>query len=160
MRTIKTREAVRNIKVLDKTVDLSKRMKNSFIRTKSSAVEVQQPHSASPTDDAIGKVQEKSQGVVRETVHHLPKPRMRALKRSIGNEKVKVDSREVSWQPAVKPQSQSFAQKQGSVVKTRGFVDKTKAASKIDKGAVNDTMQSYKQMRWSGLKKNTRTWMG
>ena len=41
MKTIKTRKSVKNIKVLDKTVNLSKRMKDAAVRTKEKAEETQ-----------------------------------------------------------------------------------------------------------------------
>jgi murein DD-endopeptidase MepM/ murein hydrolase activator NlpD len=74
MKTIKTRSSVKNIKVLDKGVNLSKRMKDSFIKTKERAEETQNPHSDSPATYASEHIQDTA----RETVLRLPNPRQKA----------------------------------------------------------------------------------
>jgi len=55
---IKTKSTIHNIKVLDKTVTMTARMKNAFIRSKQSAESTQEPehHSANEyaTDNATG----------------------------------------------------------------------------------------------------------
>ena len=75
MKDIKTRNSVRSIKTLDKSIGLPKRLKNTLARTKKSAEETQEPHNASPTDYAVENTQHGAQGLVRETVHHLPNSR-------------------------------------------------------------------------------------
>ena len=74
MRTIKTRSAVKGIKVLDKPANLSKRMKDSLVRTKEKAEETQTSRHASPSEYATDNVSNTAQGAARETVHHLPNP--------------------------------------------------------------------------------------
>ena len=78
MKTVKKRKSGKDIKALDKSANLSKRMKNSFICTKERAEETQNPRHASPADYAGDKMQNTAQGVAQETVHHLPNPLKKA----------------------------------------------------------------------------------
>ena len=74
MKTIKTRKSVKGIKLLDKPANLSRRMKSSLVRIKAAAEGTQSPRQGSPTDYAIGNIQEKTQGMAREAAHRLPNP--------------------------------------------------------------------------------------
>jgi len=80
MRTIKTRDSVKDIKMLDKTVDVSTHMKNAFVRTKEKAEETQNPHYTSPTDYAGDNIQHTAQEAAHETVHQLSSPQQKATK--------------------------------------------------------------------------------
>ena len=78
MKTVKTRNSVKSIKVLDKSANLSARMKKSFIRTKERAEETQNSRYDSPTDYASSNIQDKVQGVAQEMINHLPNPLRKA----------------------------------------------------------------------------------
>jgi hypothetical protein len=84
MKTIKTRDTVKDIKILDKSVNLSTRMKDAFVQTKDKAEETQNLHHASPTDYASGTIQETvqgaAQGTVQKTVHNMSSSRQKAIK--------------------------------------------------------------------------------
>ena len=70
MRVIKTRNTVEGIKVLNKSISHSKRMKDAAIRKKERTAETQSGRYDSPTEYATGHVQE----TVRETVYYAPTP--------------------------------------------------------------------------------------
>ncbi|MDR2712054.1 MAG: CHAP domain-containing protein [Clostridiales bacterium] len=72
MRTIKTRETTKSIKVLDKTIKLSRRVKSPFDSPKESTEKTQGPHETSPTDYAINSIQGKAQEVARGAMYHFP----------------------------------------------------------------------------------------
>ena len=153
MRTIKTRETVKGIKVLDKSVNLSKRMKDSFVRTKEYAEETREPHNASPTDYAVDTIQDKTQGAAQNTAHHLPNPRVKARENM---ERAKGHFQEVKRQL---PQERRAAadQAQKTAVKTRdsadslrNVADKTGETAKDAKSAVKDAKQTLKQVRQEG----------
>ena len=67
MRKIKTREVVRDIKVLDKAVNLSKRMKDTLISVKGNAEETQSSTHNSPSDYADDKVQSITKDTAQKT---------------------------------------------------------------------------------------------
>ena len=77
LKTVKTRSSVKNIKVLDKGVNLSKRMKDAYSRTKERAEETQSPSHATPAEYAGDKIQTTAHDAARETVYHLPNPRQK-----------------------------------------------------------------------------------
>lgn len=70
-KNIKTRQGLRNIKILNKAVGLSERMKNAFVRTKSKVDETQAPPHSSPIDYATEKVQDTTQEAARETAYQV-----------------------------------------------------------------------------------------
>ena len=111
MRTIKTRKKVEGIKVIDKPALLSKRMKDSFIRTKERAEETQNSRHDSPTEYASDSVQ----NTARETVYHLPNP---ARKAHENINRAKGHFQEVRRQ-APKERQRAAEQAQQTAVKTR-----------------------------------------
>ncbi|GHU61028.1 hypothetical protein FACS1894171_2970 [Clostridia bacterium] len=74
MRTIKTRSTVKSIKLLDKSVNASKRMKDAFIRTKNTAEETQEPQHDTPINYATEKVQYTAQSAVQKTIYNSTNP--------------------------------------------------------------------------------------
>jgi hypothetical protein len=75
MKTLKTRNRISDIKVLDKSASLSKRMKDAFVRTKERAEETQTPRHASPAEYAADNIQTAAQGAARGIVHNPINPR-------------------------------------------------------------------------------------
>jgi hypothetical protein len=97
MRTVKTRNRAGNIKVFDKPVNLSKRMKNVFVLAKGRALsadrqaeETQNPRHASPVDYAGENVQNTAQSAARETAYQAKEGVKRLLRRN----RMKVEKRE------------------------------------------------------------------
>ena len=68
MSRIKTRESVRNIKVLDKSAIVGQRMKNAFIRTKEKAAGLSEDRQATPNEFAEDTVLRVSEDFAVDTV--------------------------------------------------------------------------------------------
>ena len=128
MKTIKTRNPVKNINILDKSVDLSKRMKDSYVRTKERTEDTQKSQYNSPTEYATGSVQDKAQ----ETVRHLSSYRIKTR----GNmERAKIHFQEVRRQfPQERQRVAEQAQK--TAQRTKDIANQMrKAADKAQKAA-------------------------
>jgi len=69
LKEIKTKSTIKDIKVLDKTADVSRRAKNAFIRTKEQAEQTQRPDHDSFVEYAEDKVKECTETVTREAGH-------------------------------------------------------------------------------------------
>lgn len=69
MKTIKTRETVKNIKILDKSASLAARVKNSFIRARNTAVSATSDDNTSPNDYAEKQIQAMSTAVVSDSAN-------------------------------------------------------------------------------------------
>lgn len=69
MKEIKTKSTIKDIKVLDKTADLTLRAKNAFIRTKEQAEQTQQTGHDNFVEYAGDKIKEGTQTVAREIGH-------------------------------------------------------------------------------------------
>jgi len=80
MRTIKTREMVDSIKVLEKTVDLASRSKGAVIRTKEVAEGVQAQRHASPSEYAGNKVNNSAQVTSIAASRRLSNPQKKVQK--------------------------------------------------------------------------------
>jgi len=79
---IKTREAIKDIKVLDKTATAAERMKNTFVRTKDSAEHTQVSEHDSPSDYAIDKIKNTTEDTAGETAHQAKKQGGKALNKA------------------------------------------------------------------------------
>ena len=139
MRIIKTREVAKGIKILDKSVSLSKRMKDSFIRTKDRAGETQRPSEASPSDYAISHVQDKAQDVAEGTLRRLPNPKKKASK-SIAQAKShfqEVRNQSPAQRKQVAHEAQKAAQKaQNHAVALRRTANQAQTAASEAKGTL------------------------
>lgn len=153
MRTIKTRTAVKDIKILDKSANLSSRMKNTMVRTKERAEETREPRSDSPTEYAARNIQDKAQGAVSDAVHRLPNPRTEArenISRAKGHfQEIK------SQHPKERQRTAEQAQKTAHKAKTEAEnLKKTASGAKETaqeaKSAVKDAKQTLKQVRAEG----------
>ena len=156
MRAVKTRETVKSIKVLDKHVDLSKRMNGSYIRTKECAGETRQSqdtHSASPTGYAINTVTEKTEGAAGAAASRLPNPRMKAMENI---QRAKSHFEEVR---RLLPQERRHAaeQAQKAAHKAKDNADRLRKTANEAwktandaKKAVGDAKQTLKQVRLEG----------
>lgn len=69
LKEIKTKPTVKDIKILDKTTDVSRRAKNAYIRTKEQAQQTQQPEHNSYTEYAEDKIKEGTDIVTHEVSH-------------------------------------------------------------------------------------------
>jgi hypothetical protein len=153
MKTIKTREKATGIKVLDKTVNLSSRMKNAYIRTKDRAEETQQPRNSSPSEYAADSVQNTAQGAAENAITHLPNP-VKNARRSI--EKAKDHFEEVKQNmPEQRQRSAEQAQKTAQKAKSNAetlqkTADKAQEAARDAKSAVKDAKQTLREVKQAG----------
>lgn len=71
MKDIKTKSTVKDIKTLDKSLDVTRRAKNTFIRTKDQAERTQRPEDDSYVAYAGDKVKDSAETVGNEAVHTM-----------------------------------------------------------------------------------------
>ena len=69
MKDIKTKSAIKDIKVLDKSTDVSRRAKNAYIRTKEQAERLGHNEDGNYVDDAANSVRHGAETVVRKAGH-------------------------------------------------------------------------------------------
>lgn len=69
MKDIKTKSAIKDIKVLDKATDVSRRAKNAYIRTKEQAERLGHNEDGNYVDDASSSVRDGTETVVRKAGH-------------------------------------------------------------------------------------------
>ena len=69
LKDIKTKSFVKDIKVLDKATDVSRRAKNAYIRTKEQAERLGHNEDGNYVDDAANSVRDGAETVVRKTGH-------------------------------------------------------------------------------------------
>jgi lipopolysaccharide export LptBFGC system permease protein LptF len=152
VKSIKTRTAVRDIKILDKSANLSSRMKNTVVRTKERAEETREPRSGSPTEYAVDSIQDKAQGAVSKAAH-LPNPQAKARENI---SRAKGHFQEVKRQtPKERQRTAEQAQKNAHKAKTEAEnLKKTASGAKETaqeaQSAVKDAKQTLKQARFEG----------
>ena len=128
MKTIKTRNPIKNINILDKSVDLSTRMKDSFIRTKERAEGTQKSQCSSPAESATNSIQNKAQEIVRHLSSYQIKTRG-------SMERVKIHFQEVKRQLPIERQ-RAAEQAQKTAQRTKGIANQMReAADKAQKAA-------------------------
>jgi len=81
LKEIKTKSTIKDIKALDKTADVSHRMKNAYIRTKEQAEQTQQPEHDSFTEYAEDKVKESTETITREAGHSVERQGRTAIQK-------------------------------------------------------------------------------
>ena len=81
MKKIKTRSIVKNIKVLDKTIDVTRKAKNAYVRTREQAEHTQQVASDNYTDYAGDKIKNSSETVIRKSGHNVKHQAKKAMQK-------------------------------------------------------------------------------
>jgi murein DD-endopeptidase MepM/ murein hydrolase activator NlpD len=153
MRTIKTRSAVKNIKVLDKGVNLSKRMKDAYVQTKERAEETQNTNHATPTEYAGDHMQGTAQEVARDTVSYFSNHRQKAAQNW---NRAKGHWGEVQRNlPQERRRAAEQAQKTAHKVKAtaenlRKTADSAGETARDAKAAVKDAKQNFREVRQQG----------
>jgi hypothetical protein len=149
MKTIKTRSKAKGIKVLDKSVNVSKRMKDAFVRAKEGAEETQGPRSVSPTDYATGNVQSAAREISRTPINsrkkavenwNRAKEQFRAVRRNLPKER----------RAAAEQASRAAVKTRESADKLRNTAGKAGETAKDAKTAVKDAKWALKEVRRSG----------
>ncbi len=81
MKEIKTKSTVKDIKVLDKSLDVTRRAKNAFIRTRDQAERTQRPEHDSYVEYAEDKAKESAEMVGNEAVHTMRRQGKKAVQK-------------------------------------------------------------------------------
>jgi len=81
LKEIKTKSTVKDIKALDKSLDVTRRAKNAFIRTKERAEQTQRPERDSYVEYAEDKVNESVETVGNEAVHTIGRQGKKAVQK-------------------------------------------------------------------------------
>ncbi|MEA4961220.1 hypothetical protein [Lutispora sp.] len=81
MKEIKTKQTLKDIKALDKTADMSRRMKNAYIRTKDQAEHLGHDDNGNYVDDAGNSIREGAEIVIQQTGHTAGNYGKKALKK-------------------------------------------------------------------------------
>jgi len=153
MKSIKTRETATTIKVIDRSVNLSRRMKDTFVRTKEQAEETQESKHNSPEDYAIGKVQDTVQNVSGKAVHTVTKP-VQYARKSIERsgryfQEVKRQLPAARKHAAVQAQKTAISMRYNADALQR-VADKANNVDIAAKKAVSNAKQYLKQVRQDG----------
>ena len=153
MKTIKTRNSVKNIKVLDKGVNLSKRMKDAAVRTKERAEETQNAQHATPAEYASENIQDTAQSAARDTAHYFSNPRQKArdnLNKAKGHfEEVKHNMPKERQRAAEQAQKTAHKTK-ANAENLRKTADKAGETAHDAKTAVKDAKRNLKEVRQHG----------
>jgi len=99
LKDIKTKSTVKDIKSLDKSLDVTRRAKNAFIRTKEQAEQPQRPERDSYVEYAEDRVKESVETVSNEAVYTIGRQGKKAVQkikehRSIGADTYRPDAAE------------------------------------------------------------------
>lgn len=81
MKDIKTKATVKDIKALDKSLDVTRRVKNAFIRTKEQAEQTQRPEHDSYVAYAEDKAKDSVETVGNEAVHTMGRQGKKAVQK-------------------------------------------------------------------------------
>jgi len=81
LKDIKTKTTVKDIKALDKSLDVTRRAKNAFIRTKDQAERTQRPEDDSYVAHAWDKVKDSAETVGNEAVHTIRRQGQKAVQK-------------------------------------------------------------------------------
>ena len=153
MKTIKTRIKIKDVKVLNKSANLSVRMKNAYLRTKKTAEETQKPHNASPAEYASENVQSAAQGAAREITRHLKNPREKA-RRDLGRAKGHFQEAKrqlLKERQRAAEQAKKTAEKMKTIADgLKRTADHAKQTVSESKKAVNDAKQNLREIRMTG----------
>ena len=151
-KTMKPGRVPKGIKVLDKSVDLSKRMKNAYTKTKRYAEETQNM-GESPSAYAGDMINEKVHDALKLTAYGVPNARRNAQKSFA---RVKDHFKEVTRQlPGERRRAAEQAQKSAAKMKsraekTREIADNSKNTAAKTQKAVSDAKQTLREVKQSG----------
>lgn len=145
MKEIKTKQALKDIKVLDKATDVSRRAKNAYIRTKKQSEQLGHNEDGNFVDDAGNSVREGAETVVRKTGYTAGSYGKKAVQKIKEHRRADTDAPhpdtldESQTQPASKTETgrQKVEQKAAlsenkKTIKQRGIHPETKQATERD----------------------------
>lgn len=135
MSKIKTRETVKDIKVLDKAAVAGERMKDAFIRTKDTVQNLSDDGQISPTEYAEDKIQYAAQDVAEDTGRAV----------SSGTKKAVNKGKEAYRQHREIKKATKAADKPPSAAKANGQAQASRSARGQTNRTVRSTQQAGKQ---------------
>ena len=92
MKEIKTKQTIKDIKVLDKATDVSRRAKNAYIRTKKQSEQLAQNEDGNFVDDAGNNVREGAESVARKTGYTVANYGKKAMQKINENRRADTDA--------------------------------------------------------------------
>ena len=140
MSKIKTRETVKDIKALDKAAIASKRMRDSFIRSKDTAKNLMDDGQVSPSEYANDKVQYVSEDISREANHKIASDTKKAAqngrkaiqrRRAIKNDKKNTEHKSEEHY-STQNQEPSYTQPSADAQHTTSSTQKTVQSTKVN----------------------------
>lgn len=149
---IKTREIIKDVKILDKTENATNKMKNAYIRTKDEAQQTQEPENESPSEYATDNATRGAENVAYKTGYQINKQTGKIIDkgkdaRNIKN-KVNHASEPIKEQtkkhpePNIRKATQTTKQVAGKTIKATPKVEKTiKQSSKATNRAFKTTLK-------------------
>ena len=152
-REIKTRQRVKDIKVLDKTANVGQRMKNTFIRSKESAESTQEPGYNSASEYATDHVTSGAKNITQGAVNRIKHPRRKAAKNI---NKAKEQFQKARQQmPKARREVAERAKQTAETAKSNAeklgkTADQAKKAAQETKQAVTDAKRTWEQTRQAG----------
>lgn len=157
MPEVKTKNTVKDIKVLDKSIETSQRMKNAFIRTKNETQDTRQIKQNSPTEYATDTTSQGAEKVTNEAVHQAKKHTMKILDKAKTATKAKKQAKKFTQQniqKSVQVAKKATEHSIKSVPKLEKTIKQSarstrKAIKSTSKGTIKTAKKSVKATRTS-----------
>ncbi|MBS6194793.1 MAG: lysozyme family protein [Clostridiales bacterium] len=170
---IKTRQVHKDIKMLDKAVTGTERIKRAYVRTKDSAEQIQEPQNATPVEYAEDKLSYYTDTAVHETAHQVRKQggkivdtvkeKRRSSKEIRGMEQAATDVKAAAYPQTNQPKEQikKKAQEQAGkrMVQANGEMRRIKTIERGEK-TIKTVQNSSKMVKATGkgtVKSTTRS---
>lgn len=110
LKEIKTKSTIKDIKILDKTTDVSRRAKNAYIRTKEQVQQTQQPEHNSYTEYAEDKIKEGTDIVTHEISHTVGYQGKRAVQKIKEHRNSRLDTSPTDTTDGYAPDQTSYSE--------------------------------------------------
>lgn len=153
MAKIKTREKVKDVKLFDRAADVSTHMKNTFVKSKDTAEQTQEPGHNSPSEYATENISGSAKNTAEQAAHHFNNPH----KKAAGNwNKAKQNLQEAKRQlPKERKQAAEQAKKtakktQKTADTLKGKANQAQKTAQEAQKAVTDARRTLQQTRQAG----------
>jgi hypothetical protein len=165
---IKTRESIKDIKVLDKSSNIADKMKNAYIRTKDEAQQTQKSEHNSPSEYATDNVDRGVEKAIYGTGHQVKRQTGKIVDKTKDTHKAKKQADSMSdpirdqakkyTQQNIYQSSQSTEQALNKSVKTAQKVDRSiKHSAKGTKKTTQRSVKTAKQTAKATIKTTQQT---
>jgi len=133
---IKTREQVKDIKAFDRAADVGTHMKNTFVKSKDTAEQTQEPMSNSPSEYATDTVSGGARDTVEQTARHLKNPHKKVA-----------DNWDKAKQNLQEAKRQMPKQRKQAAEQAKQTAQKTQKAADTLKGKANQAQKTAEQAK-------------